>query len=129
MTIASNNRRRGTAAEKRAAQLLEGATFAGKAGDVLAVGHVVEVKSSLGLRGYGRLKAHIEQAERNAVAQKKPWLLVITGGRGVGNNEYYVVAPLARWKALVLPDALTRLTRLLRDLQETVNDLYRAKHE
>lgn len=99
MATASNNRRRGLAAERRLASLVDGAIFHGTAGDVDAYGHRVEVKSSVGFRGYGRLKAHIEQAIRNSEASGKPWALALTGGKTFNNGDFYVLVPADAWLA------------------------------
>ena len=96
-----NNRLRGAAAERRVAHALNGEIYRGTAGDVNALGHRVEVKSSVGLRGYGKLAAHIDQAIGNVAGTEMPWLLVLTGGKSFHNAAAYALLPLSDLKRLI----------------------------
>lgn len=122
MTARQNAKRRGTDFEARLAHLLGGSVYPGQAGDVTAYGVRIEAKYRTNLTGYGELREHLDQAQRNSAASGLPWALALTGGREYRNAAIYIVLPLADWQRLQQRPAasprLARLRELLAQLQQ-----------
>ncbi|MCC6629688.1 MAG: hypothetical protein IT340_20100 [Chloroflexi bacterium] len=93
------------------ARQMGGDLYRGLAGDVDAHGYRVEVKSSEQLRGYGRLRAHLDQAIANGATAAKPWLLAVTGGKTYRNGQVFTVLPLDDLVSLLTTAATARLTQ------------------
>lgn len=118
-----NAKARGRNFEIKTAKDLDGYVYNGQNGDVQYPGPNGdmrgECKYQSGLKGYGRLSGHIDQAIRNVDGEGLPWSLHITGGRSYRNAQSFTLIPTSFYKDLI--DRATNGTAQA-DLRDLIRD-------